>query len=192
MIDLWIIFFDTSTSIWLYPYGWLTSTCHSSSHSIPRCWTLRNQFRQRNQFHLIPRIPSWWILIDSQEFLSIPEFDSIAATSTDSGSNEFPKFLNSVQTELDGIERNWNWFLELSQSGIRRDRTEFRELVELVWTDSGNWWELIPGAEPVPQCSTLQNRMYSRNNHVKFQTQLTVKTERKREREIQLFFFVFV
>jgi hypothetical protein len=29
--------------------------------------------------------------------------------------------------------------------------------------DSRNWWELIPGAEPVPQCSTLRNRMYSRH-----------------------------
>ncbi len=24
-----------------------------------------------------------------------------------------------------------------------------------------NWWELIPGAEPVPQCSTSRNWMYS-------------------------------
>jgi len=60
------------------------------SHPIPRCWTLPNQFRQRNQFHLIAGIRSQWIL-----------------------------------------------------------------------TDSGNWCILIPGAEPVQQCSTSLNRMYS-------------------------------
>ncbi len=31
--------------------------CISSSHPISRCWTLRNQFRQRNQFRPIPGIP---------------------------------------------------------------------------------------------------------------------------------------
>ncbi len=28
-------------------------------------------------------------------------------------------------------------------------------------SDSRNWWELIPMVEPVLQCSTLRNRMYS-------------------------------
>ncbi len=37
-------------------------------------------------------------------------------------------------------------------SGIRRNQTES---------------ELIPGAEPVPQCSTLRNRMYSINCNAK-------------------------
>jgi hypothetical protein len=65
-----------------------------SSHSIPRCWTLRNQFRQRNQFYPIPGIPSRWNLTDFQEFLSIPEFspNGIARHSS--------------------VERNWNWFPE--------------------------------------------------------------------------------
>jgi hypothetical protein len=30
-----------------------------------------------------------------------------------------------------------------------------------IGTDFGNRWELILGAEPVPQCWTLRNRMYS-------------------------------
>jgi hypothetical protein len=29
--------------------------------------------------------------------------------------------------------------------------------------DSVNWWKLILGAEPVLQCSTLRNRIYSRH-----------------------------
>ncbi len=71
-----------------------------SSHPILRCSTLRNQFRQRNQFHPIPGIPSQWNLTDSQEFLSVPEFQSIPATSTDSGSNRFPEFQNQTKSEL--------------------------------------------------------------------------------------------
>ncbi len=43
-------------------------------------------------------------------------------------------------------------FRELSESGIGQNRTEFRNRTEL---------ELIPRAKPVPQCSTLRNRMYS-------------------------------
>jgi hypothetical protein len=106
---------------------------YPSSHPIPRCWTLRNQFRQRNQFHLIPGIPSRWILTDSREFLSISEFGSIPATSTDSGSNEFPEFRNLVQTELDGIacdsgiERNWNWFPESDGIPSNSALTQFPE-----------------------------------------------------------------
>ncbi len=53
---------------------------------------------------------------------------------------------------------------ESGQSGIGRGRTDFREL--LNWTEfpklrNQTETELIPGAEPVPQCSTLRNRMYS-------------------------------
>ncbi len=43
-------------------------------------------------------------------------------------------------------------FRELSESGIGQNRTEFRNRPES---------ELIPGAEPVSQCSTLRNSMYS-------------------------------
>jgi hypothetical protein len=50
-------------------------------------------------------------------------------------------------------------FRELSQSGIGRNRTEVREFREL-WNQTEA--ELITGAGPVPQCSKLRNRMYSR------------------------------
>jgi hypothetical protein len=46
-------------------------------------------------------------------------------------------------------------FRELGESGIGQNRTKFRELRNQTKL------ELIPGAEPVPQCSTLRNRMYS-------------------------------
>jgi len=59
----------------------------SSSHPIPRCWTLRNQF------HPISEIPSRWIVADSQKFLSIPEFSSIPTTPTNAESNRFPESL---------------------------------------------------------------------------------------------------
>ncbi len=58
-------------------------------------------------------------LTDSQEFLSVPEFCSIPATSTDSESNQFPEFRNSVQTESNEIGT------DSRNSGIRRNRTEF-------------------------------------------------------------------
>jgi hypothetical protein len=67
-----------------------------SSHSITRCWTLRNQSCQRNQFHAIHGIPSQLNLTDSQEFLSVPEFCSIPATSTDSESDQFPEFRSGI------------------------------------------------------------------------------------------------
>jgi hypothetical protein len=81
--------------------------------------------------------------------------------------------------ELDGIGRNSHEFRFDSNPGIastycrltfehnkmhlREGGTdsgmEFRELSQ-SGTDR-NWWELIPGAEPVPPCSTLRNRMHS-------------------------------
>ncbi len=47
--------------------------------------------------------------------------------------------------ELLGIGRNWF--------------VEFRNCVGSDKRNSGNWMEPIPGAELVPQCSTLRNRM---------------------------------
>ncbi len=145
----------------------------------------------------------------------MPEFGSIPATSTDPGSNQFPEFQNSLQTESHAIPKSngirtdsWNRTEQDGIPGIPElepipripsdsaltQFPEFRTRIASKYcgltfehntmhvgdggdrfrygipgiaesngieTDSGNWWELILGAEPVPQCSTLRNRMYS-------------------------------
>jgi hypothetical protein len=127
----------------------------------------------------VPCNSSNWVPINSHRFLSILEFRELSRCGIGRTSTEFRN-----RTESGGIKRNWTRFLEF-RSGIQCNNREwaiattgcwlnpeilgiprnwFRETVLLVETDSENirnWRELIPGAEPVPPCSTSRNRIYS-------------------------------
>jgi hypothetical protein len=124
-------------------------------HPIPRCSTLRNQFRPRNQFHPISEFRFHSIISTNSttiEFQAIPEFLGIPSNSV--------QFRNSVSpspscclvwsnipreqasdsgAELNGIGGNC---MQLDRCRVGWLRTEFR-----------NWMELIP------ECATSRNRM---------------------------------
>jgi hypothetical protein len=148
-------------------------------HPIPRCWTLWNQFRPRNQFHLIPGIPFITFNTIPEFRLSLPiqfrnsrnQFLPIPRNSRNSvrfrnwviimlPSLSHPGYCIQFLNGIPGIDssRNWTEFRAIPWNSYR-----FRNWVIIMSPSSSHPGYCVQFLNGIPGIESSRNRTESRS-----------------------------